>query len=66
MKESLTLRRPALVEEFLKNLMNGARMEKNSITFDSHHLNSVIQDVCLGVMRMQREAYEKWVASLHV
>lgn len=61
MKESLTVPRPALVDEFLENLMYGARedTQQKTITFDTDHLNEVIQNIAIGVMRMQREAYEK-------
>lgn len=61
MKESLTLGRPALVEEFLHSLMDSAREDtlKKTVTFDFDHLNKILQNVSLGVMRMQREAYEK-------
>ena len=61
MKESLSVQRPALVDEFLENLMDGAREDlvKKTITFDTDHLNKVAQNVAIGVMRMQREAYEK-------
>lgn len=63
MKETLTVQRPALVDEFLENLMDGARedSEKKTITFDMDHLNKIIQNIAIGVMRMQREAYEKSV-----
>lgn len=61
MKESLTVERPALLNEFFQNLMDGAREDPGgkTITFDMNHLNEVIQNVAIGVMRMQREAYEK-------
>uniref|UniRef100_A0A5K3ERZ5 DUF4549 domain-containing protein n=2 Tax=Mesocestoides corti TaxID=53468 RepID=A0A5K3ERZ5_MESCO len=62
MKESLTVQRPALVEEFLSNLMDGALedREKKTITFDIDHINKVLQNMSIGVMRMQREAYENY------
>lgn len=61
MKESLTVQRPALVDEVLGNLLDGAREDKvkKTMTFDTEHLNKFIQNVTIGVMRMQREAYEK-------
>nr|CUU99974.1 hypothetical transcript [Hymenolepis microstoma] len=61
MKESLTVPRPALVDDFLENLMSGARedTERKAITFDTDHLNEVIQNIANNVMRMQREAYER-------
>ncbi|VUZ41510.1 unnamed protein product, partial [Hymenolepis diminuta] len=45
MKESLTVSRPALVDEFLEKLMYGAREDtkQKTITFDTDHLNEVIQ-----------------------
>nr|CDS29687.2 coiled coil domain containing protein 162 [Hymenolepis microstoma] len=60
MKESLTVPRPALVDEFLENLNSGVRedMKRKAITFDTDHLNKVIQNIANNVMRMQREAYE--------
>nr|CDS32221.1 coiled coil domain containing protein 162 [Hymenolepis microstoma] len=60
MKESLTVPRPALVDEFLENLKSGVRedMKRKAITFDTDHLNEVIQNIANNVMRMQREAYE--------
>ncbi|EUB56864.1 Transmembrane protein [Echinococcus granulosus] len=62
MKESLTVQRPALVDEVLENLLDGAREDtvKKTITFDTEHLNKFIQNVTIGVMRMQREAYENY------
>ncbi|VDK35139.1 unnamed protein product [Taenia asiatica] len=62
MKESLTVQRPALVDEVLQNLLDGAREDKvrKTMTFDTEHLNKFIQTVTIGVMRMQREAYENY------
>nr|CDS26031.2 hypothetical protein HmN_000637100 [Hymenolepis microstoma] len=60
LKESLTVPRPPLVNELLENLMSEAREDTNrkAITFDTDHLNEVIQNIAINVMRIQREAYE--------
>nr|CUU98194.1 hypothetical transcript [Hymenolepis microstoma] len=60
MKESLTVPRPALVDDFLENLTSGARedTERKAITFDTDHLNEVSQNIANNAKRMEREAYE--------
>ncbi|GAA52786.1 coiled-coil domain-containing protein 162, partial [Clonorchis sinensis] len=62
MKETLSVKRPGLADEFLVELMShleqNARNDTYTITKDK--LNEVLQTVAISVMRTQRESYENY------
>ncbi|VDL96101.1 unnamed protein product [Schistocephalus solidus] len=62
MKESLTLKRPALAEEFIAELMSDAQEDKQhgKLTFKTEHMNKCLQNLAISIMRMQRESYENY------
>ncbi|CAH8548630.1 unnamed protein product [Heterobilharzia americana] len=62
MKESLTVKRPALAEEFLNQLLsNTTHNEKSDVyTITKQSLNEVIQNVAISVMRNERESFEHY------
>nr|CUU98345.1 hypothetical transcript [Hymenolepis microstoma] len=61
MKESRTVPRSALVDEYLENLKSGVREDtkRKAITFDMDYLNEFIRNNTNDLMRMQREASEQ-------
>ncbi|KAA3671893.1 uncharacterized protein DEA37_0004225 [Paragonimus westermani] len=62
MKETLSVKRPGLADEFvvalMSNMQHDARTDLYTIT--SEKLNDVIQTIANAVMRTQRESYENY------
>ncbi|CAH8539605.1 unnamed protein product [Dicrocoelium dendriticum] len=62
MKETLSIKRPALADELVVQLSNNLQHDEKNDTYciTKDALNEVIQTFAISVMRMQRESYESY------
>ncbi|KAF8571480.1 hypothetical protein P879_04525 [Paragonimus westermani] len=62
MKETLSVKRPGLADEFVVELMSNMQhhTRTNLYTITPEKLNDVIQTIAISVMRTQRESYENY------
>nr|CAH8857122.1 unnamed protein product [Trichobilharzia regenti] len=62
MKESLTVPRPALAEEFLSELLSHTTYNEKTDVYilTKKNFNDVIQNVAISVMRNERESFEHY------
>ena len=65
MKESFTINKPHIAEDFVTNLMGEALEQgsgkKATVTFPAEHLNSCLSQLATDVMTREKHNYERWV-----
>ena len=61
MKESYTITKPHIAEEFIDNLMSEAKENGEEITFSKEHLNTCLAQLARHVMTRERHNYDRCV-----
>lgn len=59
MRETVSMRRPTITEDFTQELMAQAKESGDSVTFSLAHLNTCLNNLSASVMSTQKETYEK-------
>lgn len=59
MKETVSMRRPTITEDFIQELMAAAQESGETVTFSLEHLNRCLNNLSVNVMSTQKETYEK-------
>ena len=61
MKESYTINKPHIAEEFVYSLMAEAKENGEEITFTKEHLNTCLAQLARTVMARERHNYDRYV-----
>ena len=59
MKESYTINKPHIAEEFIDNLMSESKENGDEITFTTEHLNSCFAQLARDVIARERHNYDR-------
>ncbi len=60
MKESYTINKPHIAEEFIDSLMSECRESGEEVTFTSDHLNTCLANLARNVMTRERHNYDRY------
>ena len=58
-KESFTLNKPHIAEDFISRLMSNAQESESSVTFSPDHLNTCLSHLATEVMAREKQNYER-------
>lgn len=59
MKESYTINKPHIAEEFIDSLMAESKEDGDEITFTTEHLNSCLAQLAREIMARERHNYDR-------
>ena len=59
MKESYTIAKPHIAEDFIDSLMSESSESGSQITFTTKHLNSCLSELARAVMARERQNYDR-------
>ena len=59
MKESFTLTKPHIADQFINHLMKECQENNDEITFTREHLNNCIGELSRNIMTRERHNYER-------
>lgn len=60
MRESFTVAKPHIAEDFIAKLMSGAKESGDVISFSKDHLNTCLNSLASGVMERERANFDNY------